>query len=398
MFKKLILNSLLLILFISSCSQPVEITSIENPSGDQSSLPRLFTDNTGLVFMSWVEHEEDNAKLYYAIFENGTWSKASLIQESNEWFVNWADFPSIIARNGSPMASHWLKKIPGNTYSYNVEVATFKENQFNEAVVPHTDGTATEHGFVSMTPISDSTFYAIWLDGRNTSGGHTGHSDLSTAMTLRGALMDISGETLLEEELDANICDCCNTSLATTSNGLIAAYRNRTENEIRDIYIKKMVDGIWDEEQAVFDDGWQIAACPVNGPAIDVYNNTASVAWFSGANNEIMVKLAFSTDEGDSFLEPILVDSLSTLGRVDVLANDENSSWVSWISRSNETALLHLQLISIDGEVLQSHIVSEMNPSRSSGFPQITKTNTGLLIAWTDVSDDGKSIKTKLIQ
>lgn len=398
MLKNLFLSLIICFITYSGCSKSKQFYSIENPSGDNTSLPKLYTDNTGTVFMSWVEQIDTIAILYYSKFENNLWSEPFKVQKSDQWFVNWADYPSIIAYAGKPMAVHWLKKTPGNTYSYNVEVATFNEKGLNSSIVPHDDGTATEHGFVSMIPVSDTSFYAVWLDGRNTIRGHGEHGDLSSAMTLRGASLSISGDIISEDELDVDVCDCCNTSIAKTSNGIITAYRNRTENENRDIYIKKMSNGVWEDEKHVFHDKWEIAACPVNGPAIDVYNETVSVAWFTGANNQATVKLSFSLDEGDSFLPPVIIDSVSPLGRVDLIANDEKSSWVSWVSRTEEGAELNLQLISIDGDILESHIISKMNPSRGSGFPQITKYKKSIIAAWTDYTEYSKSIETAILR
>ena len=39
--------------------------------------------------------------------------------------------------------------------------------------------------------------------------------------------------------LDARACDCCQTDAAMTSAGPVVVYRNRTEEEIRDIYIAR---------------------------------------------------------------------------------------------------------------------------------------------------------------
>ena len=392
------INLALILLVFSYCSKPTELQLIDNPTSENSSLSRLFTDNTGTVFMSWVEEKEETTFLYYSEFDGKNWKEPELISQSEDWFVNWADYPSVIAKDGNPMAAHWLKKIPGNTYSYNVEVASYSNGRFNEAIVPHLDNTATEHGFVSMIPFTDSTFYAIWLDGRNTTGGHGEHGDLSAAMTLRGAELSRSGNILSEAEIDNAICDCCNTSITRTPNGLLAVYRDRTKGEIRDIYVSRMIDGTWEDPKPVFNDNWEIAACPVNGPAVDSFNSKVAVAWFTGANDKAVVNLAFSNDAGSSFSTPFQVDAEATLGRVDVLLKDENSAWISWMTRTGESALLNLQLISLDGEILESHTVSEMNPSRGSGFPQIAKSKAGVLISWTDYSESGKQIKTAILQ
>tara|TARA_R110000868_G_scaffold304437_30_gene565541 strand:+ start:2967 stop:4166 length:1200 start_codon:yes stop_codon:yes gene_type:complete len=399
MRRKYLLSFILAGLIISNCSNPKDLKVIENPTSIESSLPRLFTDNSGTVFMSWVEQSEGKTTLLYSKFSDNSWRDPVEVAQSNEWFVNWADFPSIIAENGNPMSVHWLKKIPGNTYSYNVEVASFVKGRISKPIVPHNDETATEHGFVSMVPVSDTSYYAIWLDGRNTgSTGHKEHGVLSSSMSLRGAQLTVLGKTLSEAEIDSSVCDCCNTSIAKTNNGLIAAYRNRTKNEVRDIYITKTIDGVWQKPIPVHNDNWKIAACPVNGPAIDVFDKTVSVAWFTGVDDKPKVKLSFSLDEGNSFLPAIDIDSTSVLGRVDIIANDNNSSWISWITRVDDEAQLRLRLISSTGKSLENHIITKMSPSRSSGFPQITKIENGVLIAWTDLSDSGKSIKTAILQ
>ncbi len=398
--KKPISSLLLIALFLLSCSEPAPIlTNLTNPAGPESSLPRLFTDDSGLVYLSWVEQNEGTSSLYYSTYDGSDWSTPELISSSSNWFVNWADFPSVIGQDGEAIAAHWLGKIPGNTYSYNVEISTKSDlDSWTEAIVPHSDNTATEHGFVSMVPFSDSSFYAIWLDGRNTSGGHGEHGDLSTAMTLRGAEISHSGQLISEHELDTSVCDCCNTSLVSTNNGLIAVYRNRTENEIRDIYIKRFINGEWEQEEAVYSDDWNIAACPVNGGMIDSKGALTAVAWFSGADDKSTVKLAFSEDNGNTFSSPIIVDASVNLGRVDVLINDDNSAWVSWITREEDSAYLNVHLISTEGEVLLDYQVSEIDPARRSGFPQITRLDKGVLLAWTEIHDESKLVKTATLE
>ena len=164
----LVLSLFLIPVLINCSSNPTyTVKEFSSPTGENASLPRLFTDNTGTVFMSWVESDGDSTSLLYSSLTNNEWTKSELISKSDSWFVNWADFPSIIARNGEPIAVHWLQKIPGGTYAYNVNI-TNASSDWEHVIAPHNDNTPTEHGFVSMAPASDSTFVTIWLDGRNT--------------------------------------------------------------------------------------------------------------------------------------------------------------------------------------------------------------------------------------
>ncbi len=401
MFRPLLL---LISFLIAGCSTQITPFEIDNPASDNGKYPRLFTDNIGTVFMSWYEEHNDTTRLYYSAFENNNWADPELVSASDNWFVNWADFPSIIGVDGNSIAAHWLQKKPGGTYSYDVNIG-LASSDFTNPITPHNDETPTEHGFASMIPVSDSTFYAVWLDGRNMDSGH-GHdhsdeqlADLSKAMTLRGALIDLSGN-LVDQEIDPSLCECCNTSLVKTNDGLLVAYRDRTQNEVRDIYVSNysFQTNSWSEPNLVHNDNWKIAACPVNGPSMDAVNNKVAIAWFTGANDQPVVKLSFSSDAGITFADPIIIDNAVPIGRVDVVAETEETAWVSWITRSDDSAILKLAEVSSNTGIKHIYDISEIDPSRSTGFPQITRLDDGLMLAWTDISGENPRIITQIVQ
>lgn len=388
----LILLSVLLL--ANSCSKTADVQLQEIPSvaGDNSSLPSLYTDNTGTVFMSWVEEREQLAELKYASFENSTWSEPTIISADSTWFLNWADYPSIIGKDGQPMAAHWLNKKPGGTYAYDVNISAFN-NEWTDRTIPHQDETATEHGFLSMLPASDSTFMAVWLDGRKTAGrDHHEYADLSKAMTLRGAIIDRKGKVMEKFLIDDSVCDCCNTSLAKTESGFIVNYRNRTEDEVRDIYSSVFRDGSWSEPKVVHNDNWEIAACPVNGPAIDAQNKIVATSWFTGANGQPKVQLGISNDFGLTYDTVISVDDQHAIGRTDILMNDDKI-WVSWLSSVDDSGQLNLASYSLNGEPLKQYSIPNISEKRSTGFPQISTSDRGILIAFTDVSEEQKRIR-----
>lgn len=389
-----------------SSNQTHSVKEFQSPSGENASLPRLFTDNTGTVFMSWIESNNDTTKLYYSSLIENEWTEPEMISKSDNWFVNWADYPSVIAKDGKVLAAHWLNKSSGGTYAYNIEMASSKNN-WAKPINPHTDNTPTEHGFVSMIPVSDSTFMGVWLDGRNTAGGtgHDSHSEsssLSTAMTLRSAILDLDMNILEEYEIDNSVCDCCNTAVTEIDGGFIAAYRNRTEAEIRDIYVSKFKNGTWSQPMPVHNDNWNIAGCPVNGPSIKSNGKTVITAWFTGANEIQNVKFAISTNEGDSFEEPIVVDKGNPLGRVDVEFLEDNTFLVSWLERNMEDrskAYFISKQYSMQGELLNEYQLTEMSSSRSAGFPQISSYNGKIIAAWTDLGEGSTaSVKTAILE
>lgn len=415
--KKLAIISLISTLFLSCKSETkkesylledkaTEINIIENPSAGNSSLPRLFA-NDGKLFFSWVEASDSLSHLNYAVFEQGVWSPTTEIISGSDWFVNWADFPAIAENNGNILSS-FLQKSAAGTYTYDIKLnlysASLAGNQgdtpsWKRNFILHTDGTQSEHGFVSMLPYGNDSFFITWLDGRNTIGGHDdsdGHGS-GGAMTLRGAIVHSDGTISDDTELDARICDCCQTSAAMTNLGPVIIYRDRSEDEIRDISIVRWIDGKWTTPAAIGIDNWKIAGCPVNGPSIDAIDSSVVAAWFTAAKEEGDVQLAFSLDSGATFGAPIEVDTGDAIGRVDVKLIFEETAAVLWIEPQGEESVIQLMKVEKDGSKSQPITISKIVAERSSGFPQLEKIGDILYIAWTDVFEKQATIKTAII-
>ena len=77
---------------------------------------------------------------------------------------------------------------------------------------------------------------------------------------------------------------------ATRDGEILAAYRDRTEDEIRDIAVARLTKDGWQPPVRVHDDGWELAGCPVNGPAISTHEDRVAVAWFTGADDVAAVQ------------------------------------------------------------------------------------------------------------
>ena len=125
--------------------------------------------------------------------------------------------------------------------------------------------------------------------------------------------------------------ECCSTSVAQASDGVIAAFRNRSATEVRNIYSARFAGGHWDTPTAVHDDAWKIEACPINGPAISANGRDVAVAWFMGKDDQGRAFVAFSHDEGKSFGQPVRVDDASSLGRLGVQLLPDGSAAVTYI-------------------------------------------------------------------
>ncbi|MEQ8476106.1 exo-alpha-sialidase [Fulvivirga sp.] len=364
------------------------------PLGDiKGALPHLYTDLDNQVYLSWVDKVADSAIFQFAKLENNEWSSARQIASGKNWFVNWADYPMIATMHGKNFFSHHLAKSSEGTYSYDVTVKMSNEagNSWKPKFVLHDDGMEAEHGFVSITPY-EGNFLVVWLDGRNTVApeGHENMEGHHGAMTLRAAVMDTLGVKQSEWELDNRVCDCCQTSVAITDNGPIVIYRNRSEEEIRDMHIVRLVNGEWTKPQPLYNDNWKIPGCPVNGPRVSAIGNNAAVAWFTAAT-EPRVNVVFSNNGGETFSEAIRLDNGKAIGRVDVVMIDEKRAFVSWMEGEN----IESAIVSADGKIEQRFLIASSSTSRSSGFPQITSNGENIIVAWTDT--ESGTIKTGII-
>jgi hypothetical protein len=383
------------LVLIACKPETFEVVQIEFSAGPESALPVLFAGNDLLI--SWVSKPDDSlAVLSYARLKYDKWSQAEEIVSGKNWFVNWADFPLIVENRGN-LLSHILQKSAPATFSYDIKLNLRSKDasSWKSGLPLHTDSTETEHGFVSAMAYTDSSFLVTWLDGRTTGGAghdHAGHG--SGSMSIRAAEVGVDGRVHWDELLDAKTCDCCQTSSALTSAGPVVVYRNRSDKEIRDIAITRLVNGKWTEPSVIHADGWEIAGCPVNGPKVAATGNTVLVGWFTASNSRPKVNFAFSDNAGKSFQTPVSIDSAGLIGRVDVALLDDQSGVVSWMETKNEGTFLFASRVTKQGGMGPIHQIAAMDPNRKSGFPQLELHRGRVYFAWTEVSEYGSAIRT----
>jgi hypothetical protein len=348
--------------------------------------------------MSWLEPTDgDLWALRLTSIVDGAVGPVSTVVERPDFFVNWADFPAVSRLDDGRLAAHWLQRGEAGTYDYGVRVAWSDDGGANwsEAFTPHEDGTPTEHGFVSHLPGAGGALGLLWLDGREHEMGEEGAE--TTAMTLRFRGLDGPSTAGPEVLVDDRVCDCCQTGAAETRNGWVVVYRDRSEDEIRDIYAARLVDGAWTEGRPVHRDGWHIAGCPVNGPAVAALDERVATAWFTGGGEVPRVSLAFSEDQGATFREPTRIDEGDPIGRVDVLL-DEDGALVSWIERVGGEAELRIRRVGLDGVAEPSITVAAIASARASGFPRMVESSGDLVFAWTDARDDRTHIQVARLE
>lgn len=369
---------------------PARVKTVDSPVADSCAEPYLFTDKNGTVYLSWIEKRSKDASLKFSSFTDNKWTEPVTVASGNNWFVNWADYPVIMSDGNRNFLAHFLEKSDTAKFTYDVRIVSSADSgkSWSQSKILHHDNVKAEHGFVSMTPYQDG-FFISWLDGRKTAteGIEDHHDGHHGEMTLRGAVLDFSGNKTSEWELDGKVCDCCQTGTAVADNGPVVVYRDRSDEEVRDMSIVRFVNGQWTSPKTIYEDNWKIKACPVNGPRISSLGNNLAIAWFAMKEKNGEVKLVFSKDGGASFSKPVKIDEGNTIGRVGVVMLDSVTAMISWMEGSDIKAIK----VHADGTKGKSIMIASSSDKRSSGFPQMTKSGNRIIFAWTD--DKAKTIR-----
>ena len=380
-------------LAISCTSKDVVVKEIRFLHENSNAQPSLVSGE-GSLSLSWISSNEGNkSTLNFSQLKEGKWTNTQTMATGSNWFVNWADFPAH-AINENLILSSYLKKSDSGTYTYDVILSLQKLSgeKVKEDFLLNTDGVKAEHGFVSIIPNHNQGFFITWLDGRNTvdkdlDGYHK-------PMTIRFAEITNKGDVIDESELDSATCDCCQTSIAVTNKGPVVVYRDRSDKEVRDIYIARKINGIWGVPTPIHNDGWEINGCPVNGPKVASNSNNLAISWFTVSNEKPTVNLSFSKSNGASFGTPIKINDDDAIGRVDVAFLNPQEVLVSYIEGDDVGTYLRIKKVSIDGKVSAPITISKIDGGRNSGVPQLEILDNEAFIVWTVLKGKKNQLKT----
>lgn len=360
---------------------------LPSPAGPGAAQPRLALAPGGDVLMTWLEPQEAGGHaLRFARLRGDAWSAPVTIAAGDSFFVNWADFPALVALDDERLAVSYPWVSGPDAYAYDVMIRRSGDGgaTWGAPLRPHTDGTATEHGFVTLLA-EDGALRAVWLDGRNFqgAGGHGDHdAGPGPEMTLRTARIGDDGTMSDETVLDPRTCDCCGTSGVAAGGSTLIAYRDRSAGEIRDISAVRREGGAWSPPAALHADGWEVPGCPVNGPALAAAGDRVAAAWFTAARDTPAVLASFAGADG-RFGAPLRPDGGRPLGRTSVAGLDDGSAVVAWLEAVPDTAEIRLRRIGADGRMDEPLLLARTSPRRASGFPQVVRSGDRLVCAWT---------------
>lgn len=376
---------LLPLLIAFSTVAVAELRRVDPPALDQSAQAFLAQGPAGETYLSWVDPEPDGGHaLRTSRWQEpaGSWTKPETIATGRNWFINWADFPAVAVRANGGLLAHWLARPAGaGKWGYGIHVARRDPSTgvWSEKAGLAIDSQEDYAGFLSFVTRGGlaGAVYLAPPQPANQPGEHR--------KTVRFARFGADGSLLADVELDPDVCSCCQTAVAPTSRGLIAAYRDHLPGEIRDISVVRLIDGVWTAPRTLNPDGWKINGCPTEGPSIATSGSHVAIAWLTRAGGEAKLQLSFSANDGAEFAKPVRIDNGNPLGRPMITPLDSQSDLLVWVEKTTGgNADVRIRRAFRDGRLGQSLTIASVAAGRGVGFPKIAITGGRILVAWRD--------------
>jgi len=368
----------------------VQVQAVSPPAGPATMLPRLTVSGQSVI-LSWVERAGTMAHLEFAERTSAGWSEPTAVASGNKWFLSYADPPTVLRRPDGTLVANWLMSTNPIYEGSDLYLSYSKDNgkTWARPLVPHHDGSQQQHAFPSFFELPGNALGVIWLDGRDVQP--TDANPEGGPMALRYAAYDAQWKRTAEGVVDPRACECCSTTSAVTSDGVLTAFRDRSDKEIRDIAVSRLENGKWTEPTRVHDDNWEVFACPVNGPVVSARGRDAVVAWFTAKDDNGQAWAAFSNDAGRTWGQPIRLDDGTSLGRVGVDLLDDGSAVASWVEYADKRGQFKLRRIQPSGDRSGAVAVSTPSARLAMDSPRIARHGKELVFAWTEIAGTGES-------
>jgi len=367
----------------------LEIAPVPSPAGPDSLAAQFTTSSRGAI-LSWLERQGKATTLTFAERTPSGWTAPTKVQSGTNWFVSNADVPSVFRAADGTLVANWLPETDATIEAYNLLLSYSRDNgkTWARPFSPHHDKTTTQHGFASFFDLAGGGVGLVWLDGRAQELDTT--SPEGGAMSLRSATFDANWKQTSEEGVDLRVCECCPTTTTVTADGPLAAYRDRSDTDVRDIRVARLENGKWVAGPLIHEDGWTLAACPVNGPSLSARGRDVAVAWYTATENQGHAYAAFSTDSGRTWGTPIRLDDANALGHVDVELLEDGSAVASWVEFANQRTEFKVRRVEAGGATSPAISVAV----RPVGVPRIARVGDELLFAWAEGNAETPQIKT----
>jgi hypothetical protein len=298
-------------------SEPIPVSS-----GDAAAEPAIAASPDGSVYVVWVNHgSKSQADVMIARFTGDGKMQSSAVRVNSQPGIATAwrgDPPTVAIAPDQTVLVGWTARVESESgHATDIHLSSSKDHgqTFGAPVKVNDDSKPADHGMHSLTVGKDGRIYVAWLDERNVASPvkdmkmnekTTSHHMESNREVFIAASTDGGRSFARNQRVASDVCPCCKTALATTSDGrLYLSWRQVLPGDFRHIAVASSSDQgkTFTEPKIVSDDQWVLAGCPVSGATLlAAEDGSVRVLWYSeGKNGQTGLYSSRTTDNGATF-------------------------------------------------------------------------------------------------
>jgi hypothetical protein len=206
-----------------------------------------------------------------------------------------------------------------------------------------------------------------------------------------------------ERELFKGVCYCCKTAMAVgPKSEIVAAWRHVFAGNFRDMAFTISRDGghSFAPLMRVNEDGWSIAGCPDDGPAIAIdASSTVHLVWPTVLDGKEGAILYATSRDGKSFSRPVRVPTLGAPkpSHPHIIIDRRGRAVVAWDELRNgvRTGALRRSLAPQSATFGEAEILDDAEPAT---YPAMALATSGIVVAWTSGTPQSSRIKVRVIE
>lgn len=396
---KLSITLVFALLFLGSCSTSKKTNLIATTvaTGNVSRPTIAIDSTTGTIYVTWIGKKGTVSNVYFSRLKPGNAKFSNPVRLNRirgNAKANVQAPPQVVVSPSGFIYVAWMNRRHQYPIS-NIYVARSEDSgkTFSPAITvdnpPFPDGQIFHNIAVGPKGI----VYVSWLDYRNSNLLKLSNSHSMNNMDMKGSSVQIrvARSTNHAKSFEPSIviakhtCECCRTAITVGNDGRVyVAWRQIFGDNIRDIAVAQSSDYGKDLSSVirVHKDGWQINACPHDGPSI-VTNSQGDVfvIWYTGAKGKAGVYLAKAEEPDLNFGKPTLLTRSEGTAQVEADVSGNGNFWFAW--ENSEKVAIEI------GNYIDGKLDKSFATINNGSLPSIAVTNEKVAVTYLD----GDSVK-----
>lgn len=370
--------------------------------GADAAEPAVAAGPAGTACVAWVEHRGKDSDVMFVRVGGDLKPQGSPVRVNPEAgrATAWrGDPPTVATAPDGTVYVGWTARVEspsGQADDLYLSASRDGGQTFGAPVKVNDDQRPAVHGMHSLAVADDGRVLLAWLDERDVAQPQPsemaeGHHMESNREVFTAYSADGGRTFSPNKRIATDACPCCKTALAIgPENRLYVSWRQVLPGDFRHIAVSSSTDGgeSYSPPVIVSDDRWQIAGCPVSGPALAVApDGTLSVLWYSeGAAGGIGLYRSASHDGGRTFAPRQVLSNVRASGTPTLLGGNGEALTAVWGMGGGDSPHLMAAKVGGDGRTTEDTV-------RTNGeLPSAAAVRGRLLIAFVSKSDGRRGV------